>query len=102
MEDIEKRVERLDLLTSLKKDPAQFRARLQRYVWPTLCGTDHDMLLYYYTLQQHAVEKGEGGKDGEKVEEGRQEKEAKKEGKNQDDPEMHTRLLKRIMTIASG
>ena len=89
VEDIEKRVERLDLLTSLKKDPAQFRARLQRYVWPTLCGTDHDMLLYYYTLQQHAVGTGEG-------------EEAKKEGKRQDDPEMHTRLLKRIMTIASG
>ena len=48
--EIEERVELLAVLPTLQSQGPQFVARLQRYVWPTLDGRQHDALLYYFKL----------------------------------------------------
>ena len=50
VDDIDKRVTMLKILPALQQQSANFIARLQRYVWPSLEGADHAMLIYYYTL----------------------------------------------------
>ena len=78
MDDIEKRVTLLNILPTLQEQSADFIAHLQRYVWPSLEGADHAMLLYYYTLLGGCTERG------------------------QLEPDTHIKLLKRFQTIAPG
>lgn len=78
MSDIEKRVNQVHILSVLQADSAAFIARLKRYVWPSLNGSDHAMLVYYYSLVAGCKEQG-----GE-------------------DPDTHSKLLKKLMLIAPG
>ena len=48
--EIESRVKELGILPTLTTQPDEFASHMQKYVYPTLCGTDHARLLYYYAL----------------------------------------------------
>lgn len=68
----------LNILPTLRSQPADFYIRMQTYVYPGLEGTDHDRLLYYYTLLE--------GCDAEET----------------GNAEMHLRLMKKIKVSAPG
>ena len=79
LEEIEKRVTHLDILRTLKSKPEDFYSRMSTYVFPGLAGTDHEMLLYYYSLLEGCpVPQGEA------------------------EPQQHVKLLRKISGIASG
>ncbi|KAM9840516.1 NBAS subunit of NRZ tethering complex [Aulostomus maculatus] len=48
--DIESRSESLGLFDTLRKDPQAFYSHMNKYVLPSVEGTDMGRLLYYYTL----------------------------------------------------
>ncbi|KAM3602383.1 uncharacterized protein V6R79_003119 [Siganus canaliculatus] len=48
--DIECRSDSLGLFSTLKGNPQAFYSHMTKYVLPTVEGTDHGRLLYYYTL----------------------------------------------------
>ena len=48
--DIEARVRELAFLNTLHEKPDEFRERMFKYVYPSLDGTAHGTLTYFYTL----------------------------------------------------
>lgn len=52
--EIESRSESLGLFDTLQCDPQAFYSHMTKYVLPTVEGTDHSRLLYYYTLLEAA------------------------------------------------
>lgn len=52
--EIESRSESLGLFGTLKCNPQAFYGHMTKYVLPTVEGTDHGRLLYYYTLLEAA------------------------------------------------
>lgn len=52
--DIESRSESLSLFETLKCNPQAFNSHMNKYVLPSVEGTDLGRLLYYYTLLEAA------------------------------------------------
>ncbi len=76
--DIEERVNELGILTTLVSQPADFTDRMKTYVYPTLEGTDHSCLIYYYSLLD------------------------KCQIKHHISPDIHIKLLKKLKPAAPG
>ncbi|XP_043920727.1 neuroblastoma-amplified sequence [Protopterus annectens] len=51
--DIEERIQLLDLFDTLKTNPESFYDHMIKYVYSSICGTDHSRLLYFYSLLEH-------------------------------------------------
>ncbi|XP_064620288.1 NBAS subunit of NRZ tethering complex-like [Lineus longissimus] len=49
-DELENRVNGMNVLALLKQNADQFRVRMKTYIYPTIEGTDYDRLIYYYTL----------------------------------------------------
>ena len=79
-EDIQARMAELDVLDTLTSDPTQFTARMHSDVYPTIAGTDHARLVYYYSLLE-----------GCQV-----------EGTVPVTADTHVKLLKKISAVAEG
>ncbi|XP_014673695.1 PREDICTED: neuroblastoma-amplified sequence-like isoform X2 [Priapulus caudatus] len=60
--EVEAQLERLDILPQLQSEPAVLWERMRTYVYPSIHGTDHARLLYYYSTLQAC---GEHGRDGD-------------------------------------
>ncbi|XP_074051180.1 NBAS subunit of NRZ tethering complex isoform X1 [Macrotis lagotis] len=80
--DIEDRVQALGLFETLKADPALFHERMAKYVYPGIGGTDHERLLYFFSLLATCGCPGFG--------------------KRAMMPDTHVRLLKKLKVVASG
>ncbi|XP_036290535.1 neuroblastoma-amplified sequence isoform X3 [Pipistrellus kuhlii] len=80
--EIENRAQALHLFETLKTDPEAFHKHMVKYIYPTIGGTDHERLLYYFTLLE-----GWGCADL---------------GKYAIKPETHVRLLKKFKVVAPG
>ena len=76
--EIDEQVKERKILPSLKSRPDEFHDRMLKYVYPSLEGTHHGQLIFYYTLLQ-------GCGDQDKI-----------------SPETHLRLLKKIKPAAPG
>ena len=79
--EIEGRVKKLGIQATLVSNPAKFYERLQADVYPTIEGSDHSRLIYYYTLLQFCAAEIEG----DKVK-----------------PDVHVRALKKLKSAAPG
>ncbi|XP_031558111.1 neuroblastoma-amplified sequence-like isoform X2 [Actinia tenebrosa] len=55
--EIQDRVNRLEMMTCLMKDPVQTSIRMMNNIYPTIDGTMHARLIYYYMLLQQCQEK---------------------------------------------
>ena len=78
---IETRTQQLDLLPTLLGKPAEFCERMATCIYPTIEGSDHARLIYYFTLLQ---------KSGVEV-------------KGQFlTPDMHVKLLRKVKAAASS
>ena len=76
--EIEEAVNDRTILSTLKQRPAEFHSRMFKYVYPGLDGSQHNQLIYFYTLLQ---------------------------GCGEDDlitPDTHIKLLKKIKSAAGG
>ncbi|XP_038071968.1 neuroblastoma-amplified sequence-like, partial [Patiria miniata] len=71
----------LNILPTLASQPADFYDRLNLYVFPTIEGSDHNRLIYYYTLLQSCGSKVKGGLVT---------------------PEVHIKSLKKLKAAAPG
>lgn len=80
--DIESRSDSLGLFDTLKSDPEAFHSHMNKYVLPSVEGTDMGRLLYYYTLL-HAA--GCHPYVSTVIK-----------------PESHVKLLKKLRAVASG
>ncbi len=79
--EIEARVNRLGIKTTLVSNPSKFYERLQADVYPTIEGSDHSRLIYFYTLMQFCAAQIEGDKIK---------------------PDVHVRALKKLKSAAPG
>ncbi|CAG09076.1 unnamed protein product, partial [Tetraodon nigroviridis] len=80
--EIESRSESLGLFGTLKCDPQAFYSHMTKYVLPSVEGTDHSRLLYYYTLLEAAG--------------------CEPYVTTAIKPESHVKLLKKLRAVASG
>nr|XP_006006206.1 PREDICTED: neuroblastoma-amplified sequence isoform X2 [Latimeria chalumnae] len=80
--EIEDRAQALCLFEILKTSPDAFYEHMNKYVYPSIDGTDHVRLLYYFTLLENCG-------CGEYV-------------KQVIKPDTHIRLLKKFKAVASG
>ncbi|XP_072498758.1 NBAS subunit of NRZ tethering complex [Notamacropus eugenii] len=80
--EIDGRAQALGLLETLKADPDLFHERMAKYVYPGIGGTDHERLLYFFSL---LVACG-----------------CAVFGKRAITPDTHVRLLKKLKVVASG
>ncbi|XP_053405478.1 NBAS subunit of NRZ tethering complex-like [Mercenaria mercenaria] len=80
VEELQARVDKLNIIEVLRSRPDEFCERMNTYVYPSLDGTDHQMLLFYYSTMQGC----------EKVLQGRL------------TADNHVKLLKRLKSVASG
>ena len=81
-DEIQRRVQRENLLSTLTTRPTDFHARMDKYVYPTIEGTQHESLIHYYTLLDGC---DSGQEHGDHV-----------------SPSAHVKLLRKIKTVASG
>ena len=70
--------EQSDLLSTLKSKPGEFTSRMKTYVYPTLPGSDHEVLTYYYGLLEGCQPEGEV------------------------DPQAHVSVLRKVSSFAKG
>ncbi|KAG2468231.1 NBAS protein, partial [Polypterus senegalus] len=80
--EIEDRIQGLGLLQILKSNPENFHDHMTKYVYPSIEGTDHLRLLYYFTLLEKC--------------------DCSDLVKNRIKPETHIRLLKKLKAVATG
>ncbi|XP_028652676.1 NBAS subunit of NRZ tethering complex [Erpetoichthys calabaricus] len=80
--EIEDRIQGLGLLQILKSNPESFHDHMTKYVYPSIEGTDHLRLLYYFTLLEKC--------------------DCSDLVKNRIKPETHVRLLKKLKAVATG
>ncbi|XP_072038105.1 NBAS subunit of NRZ tethering complex-like [Amphiura filiformis] len=80
-QEIEARVNKLGIRSTLVSNPTKFYERLQDDVYPTIEGSDHSRLIYFYTLMQFCAREIEG----DKVK-----------------PDVHVRALKKLKSAAPG
>ncbi|XP_027711429.1 neuroblastoma-amplified sequence isoform X1 [Vombatus ursinus] len=80
--EIEGRAQALGLLEALKANPDLFHERMAKYVYPGIGGTDHERLLYFFSLLASCG--------------------CLRFGKRAIAPDTHVRLLKKLKVVASG
>ncbi|XP_048258558.1 NBAS subunit of NRZ tethering complex-like isoform X1 [Haliotis rufescens] len=79
-EQVEERVTRLKILPELTEQPDKFCERMYKYVFPTIDGTDHERLMYFFQL----LDKHDPGQI---------------QGQT---PDAHVKLLKKLKPVAPG
>lgn len=57
--EIEAHLKHLDIVNLLTSQPRQLWERMHRYVYPSIHGTDHSRLLYYYSILENYEEHNE-------------------------------------------
>ena len=74
------RVTKLNILEVLRSKPDDFCERMNTYVYPSLEGTDHQMLLFYYSTMQGCDMVLQGGLTADS----------------------HVKLLKKLKSVTAG
>lgn len=80
IEEVQTRVNKLGILETLQSEPDKFCGHMTTYVYPSLDGTDHLMLTYYYQTMQPCTQPLQGELTADS----------------------HVKLLKKLKSVAEG
>lgn len=80
VEELQTRLNKLNIVDVLRSRPDDLCERMSTYVYPSLDGTDHQRLLFYYTTMQGCEKSLEGGLSADS----------------------HVKLLKKLKSVAGG
>jgi len=80
IDELQTRVNKLGVLETLQSEPEKFCDHMTTYVYPSLEGTNHAMLVYYYYTMQPCKQVLQGGQTAD----------------------CHVKLLKKLKAVAVG